>query len=336
VRAGGGQDAHGLIRRNLDILLERSLMDRYGYHCWNGNGVRIQKLTEYTRDDVPGIVGTEACAMSILDFVRSSPSEAGDLDGVIASVRNFCLDRLLVDRGEAFFFRYKPSTPLDYCVFNASMKAAQFVLEANSYLGEEQGTNEAIRAYQFLISRQKPDGSWDYSVDLRTGNERRQIDFHQGFMLDGLVTFVERVGHDAAVVESYERGLEFYRNEQFLPSGQGLYRHPRRWPTNIHNQAQGIVTFQKALGLGLDQGGFARTIADWTLDHMYDSRGGFFYYLKYPLFTNKIPYLRWGQAWMLYALSFLVDDAVADGSTARGPLATGRLFQAAVDRSPVP
>jgi hypothetical protein len=32
---------------------------------------------------------------------------------------------------------------------------------------------------------------------------------------------------------------------------------------------------------------------------------GYFYYQIYPLIINKIPYMRWGQAWMLLALSTL-------------------------------
>jgi len=32
-------------------------------------------------------------------------------------------------------------------------------------------------------------------------------------------------------------------------------------------------------------------------------KAGHFYYLKYPLFTNKIPYMRWSDQNMLYALA---------------------------------
>ncbi len=39
---------------------------------------------------------------------------------------------------------------------------------------------------------------------------------------------------------------------------------------------------------------------------------GFFYYRKYPWFTNKIPFIRWGQAWMLLALSELVPEVTRD------------------------
>ena len=32
------------------------------------------------------------------------------------------------------------------------------------------------------------------------------------------------------------------------------------------------------------------------------SQEGFFFHQKWAMASNKIPYLRWSQAWMLYAL----------------------------------
>ena len=41
-------------------------------------------------------------------------------------------------------------------------------------------------------------------------------------------------------------------------------------------------------------------------DTLFDSRSPFhFYYQKTKWHTTKIPYIRWSQAWMFYALSLL-------------------------------
>jgi len=53
---------------------------------------------------------------------------------------------------------------------------------------------------------------------------------------------------------------------------------------------------------GPDYIGFAKTIARWTIENMQD-KTGYFYYRKYPMFTNKIPFMRWAQGWMMVALS---------------------------------
>ncbi|MCH7720309.1 MAG: hypothetical protein IH988_04885 [Planctomycetes bacterium] len=52
--------------------------------------------------------------------------------------------------------------------------------------------------------------------------------------------------------------------------------------------------------------GQTKTIADWTIDSLQDSDEGFFYYRKYRHFRNKTSYMRWGQAWMLLALTTLL------------------------------
>lgn len=52
---------------------------------------------------------------------------------------------------------------------------------------------------------------------------------------------------------------------------------------------------------------FAVTIADWTINNMQDEEG-FFYYRKNKFYINKIPYMRWSQAWMMLALSNLLTE----------------------------
>jgi len=40
----------------------------------------------------------------------------------------------------------------------------------------------------------------------------------------------------------------------------------------------------------------------WMLDNMFTSKG-WFYYQKNKVYTNKIPYMRWSQAWAFHALT---------------------------------
>jgi rhamnogalacturonyl hydrolase YesR len=139
------------------------------------------------------------------------------------------------------------------------------------------------------------------------GVERKQIDFHQGFILDALDDFIINTRpDDGKYLEALLKGVDFYKNEQFLPDGRCKWRYPRRWPIDIHNQAQGIITFSRLRDRKPEYLDFARTIADWTITHMQD-KSGYFYYQKWPIVTNKISYIRWGQAWMLFALSTLLE-----------------------------
>jgi hypothetical protein len=51
----------------------------------------------------------------------------------------------------------------------------------------------------------------------------------------------------------------------------------------------------------------AETIASWTIRNLRD-RQGFFYYQRRRFFTVRTPYMRWTQAWMLYALARLLEE----------------------------
>jgi hypothetical protein len=58
----------------------------------------------------------------------------------------------------------------------------------------------------------------------------------------------------------------------------------------------------------------AERVALWTIQNLQDP-SGFFHYQIRRFFRNRIPYMRWGQAWMqraLTELSLAVSGAFAD------------------------
>ena len=52
----------------------------------------------------------------------------------------------------------------------------------------------------------------------------------------------------------------------------------------------------------------AEKIASWAVHHLYDARG-FFYYQRRRFYTVRTPYIRWAQAWMMYALARLLEES---------------------------
>ena len=46
----------------------------------------------------------------------------------------------------------------------------------------------------------------------------------------------------------------------------------------------------------------ARRIAEWSIEYMRSPKG-YFYYQRHRLFTNRIPYIRWSNAWMFRGLA---------------------------------
>jgi hypothetical protein len=169
-----------------------------------------------------------------------------------------------------------------------------------------------MRVADYSVSRQRDDGSWFYSEDPR----QAWIDnFHTGFNLCALSSIMRTVGANR-FDRQRQLGFDFYRAHFITPEGAPRYFHNRLYPIDSHSIAQTVLTlveFRDLADRALEQ---ASTVLDWAVRHMWDSRG-YFHYQVQPLFRNKIPYMRWSEAWMLLALSSWLGavSAVGDGGT---------------------
>src|SRR5207253_1137008 len=109
--------------------------------------------------------------------------------------------------------------------------------------------------------------------------------------------------------EPIARGAEYWQRA-FLRSPAVACYPGKDWPVDMHAVAHAIITLC-VLGAELHQPlQHAARLADWSIEHMRDP-AGFFYYRRHHQFVNRIPYMRWTQAWMLRALAELA-EASAD------------------------
>jgi len=289
-----------------DCLAQDTLIKSYGYHCWDAHGIPLQVRFAYKPVGKTDIVGNDAIGRFFFELYKADPKE--QYKEFFISVCELFQSQLKTNWNQKHFYRYTPHTLKHNWCYNASAIGASYVeMVSKSFLPDYDKTFTS-QCLKDIIEHQKPEGHWYYSLNLDTGYEKPQVDFHQGFVLDAILDHMLLYGLEEPFLSSYKKGLEFYYQKQFLPNGQGIYRYPRKWPVNIHNQAQGIITFTRAAaaGIGEEYHQFARTIAQWTIQNMQD-KDGHFYFLKYPLFTNKIPYIRWSDAAMAYALAVLLE-----------------------------
>ena len=296
------------IREIAGYLTADSLIGTYGYHCWDAHGFPIQLRSGFKPVGVTDIVGTEAIGRFF--YALDAQGETDNYRHICISICDMIEQVLRVKYKDIHHYRYTPEMGNNAWCYNASIIAALYLARVSKYYGVKYDEQFVDNAILDVFSRQKSNGAWFYSLNLDTGYEKEQVDFHQGFILDALLDYMELNGFREPYLTSYKKGLDFYRKEQFLPNGQGVYRYPRKYPVNIQNQAQGIITFTRAgaAGFGAHYLDFARTVAEWTIKNMQD-RDGHFYYLKYPFMTNKIPYIRWSDASMAYALSIYLKVA---------------------------
>jgi len=289
----------------LDFLKGKSLKGYYSDHCW-GDYFTYQSAKSAVEGDttkIPDIINTVVCGSAFLEH-HGITQDKESLD-IATSCRNFIVDTLYVNNDQAAFFNYTPVSGLDGITYNASTHGVMFLANINRYFNNNENVEIAKKVMDYVISKQKPNGAWCYGQ--ANGKELMQIDFHQGFVLDDLYDFLRYAKpSDERYMNALLKGTEFYKNQQFLPDGRAKWRWPRQYPIDIHNQAQGIITFSRLSEIRPEYLDFAKKIALWTIDNM-QGRSGEFYYQNWHFFINRIPYMRWGQAWMLLSLSTLLD-----------------------------
>jgi len=198
-------------------------------------------------------------------------------------------------------------TPIkrDVC-YNANLLAGEILAMNYSISGDEQYKELSKEIVNFVLSRQFEDGKWMYSEYPESGKVRNQIDFHQGYVLESLLNIDNILALNSnEVEEAIFKGANFYYKNQFYDNGRSLWRIPKKFPVEIHNQSQGIITFALLNKFDKNYLPFANTIANWTIKNMQHPKG-YFYYHKNKLMDHKIPYMRWSQAWMLLALTYLL------------------------------
>lgn len=246
----------------------------------------------------PSVVATAFVADGLYEYYQTFQKDEAK-QAVISACRFIANDLPLTQLPRGVSIAYTQQSK--GCCYNASLLGAETLAKGYKLGGDKEWLHIAQEAVEFVLGRQKEDGRWNYSYDPDTGKEREQVDFHQGFVLISLDNYMQAVGDsDVNVVKALEIGLAFYR-QQFSEQGRSYWRWPKPWPTDIHHQAQGIITFARMRRFDPRYLSFARVIAEWTIRNMQD-RKGYFYYQKHRHFTNGIPYMRWGQAWMLLAL----------------------------------
>ncbi|MFX0140460.1 MAG: hypothetical protein ACFFDN_42870, partial [Candidatus Hodarchaeota archaeon] len=271
----------------------------WGYNFdWAGPGLYLKAYT-------PSIVATSFVAKGIFNYYELTKDE--EALNVLISICDFILNDLpITEYAEGLCFSY---TPLKRnCCYNSSMLGAEILAKVHSITGKSVFLDFAQKAVDFIIENQHDDGHWNYSKNIINGKERRQIDFHQGFILSSLLDFmVYGRMTKGKYKDALIRGIEFYKQKQFFKDGRSKWRIPKVWPVDIHNQAVGIFLFSKLIGINSEYLGFAQNIADWTIKNMQDEIG-YFYYQKHKFLTNKISYMRWSQAWMMLALVYLIRE----------------------------
>lgn len=271
--------------------IEKLISKGYSGACWGYDfdwDARYAKIPAFT----PTIVATGFITNALFENYKISGDQKSL--GLCKSAINFVqkdLNKIYLNKD--FCYSY---SPLDkQVVFNATMKGARLLAQIFSITNEINLKNEAFNTVNFVAKSQNIDGSWSYSK----GDSRTWVDnFHTGYILNCLKDY-SLFCNDDTFDEHINKGLKFYLDSFFEKDGKPKYYSNKLFPIDSTSASQSIITLTKFGHYNL-----AEKTAKWMLNNMYDKKG-YFYFRKYKYFTNRISYMRWSNAWMFLALSYL-------------------------------
>lgn len=259
--------------------------------CWGYDfdwEARHAKIPAYQ----PSVVATGIITNALfIAWQISGHQESAEL---IESAAKFVVkDLKRTYKEDAFCFSYSPFDQQQ--VFNASMKGARLLAQAYSINLNTEYKELAKQAVAFVVSHQKEDGSWGYSLANAGG---WTDNYHTGYVLDCLDEY-QKLTSDLQWNKNIEKGYAFYIKHFIEENGRPKFYHNKTYPIDCTSAAQTILT---TLRFGDKE--IAKATVAWMSQHM-QKKNGSFKFRKFKYHTITTSFMRWSNAWMFAALSNL-------------------------------
>ncbi len=269
------------------------------YFCW-GYNFEWQSRYFFSSKFEPNIIVTSFAGNALLEAYEFFGDRS--LLEMASSAGYFIFDHLTQthSHGECCF-RYTQNDNSQ--VHNANLLGASFLIKLYGQTRQDAFLDYGLSAARFSVHRQNEDGSWFYG----TKASQRWIDhFHTGYNLCALHA-INRCAPTLEFESALRRGYAYYRRHLFSKDGRPKHLDNKTYPIDIHSISQSIITLTALKERSDDNLKQALSIFSWAMTFMHDKRG-YFYYQRFPWYTNKIPYMRWSQAWMFLALVALLEE----------------------------
>jgi hypothetical protein len=268
------------------------------YWCW-GYSFPWQTRTVIVPSGQPNLVCTAFVADALLHAYEHCRRPR--YLAMATSAAEYIIDKLYwSDSCSIAGFAYPLSTVHNQ-VHNANLLAGALLCRISRHTGERRFLTPALKAVRYSVSRQAEDGSWRYGE----GRSQGFVDnFHTGFNICALYTIMCELRSDE-FKDNVKRGFQYYYKHFYLKDGSVRYFHNKTYPIDIHAVAQSIITPVVLHDLSPSLIELAASVFRWSITHMWDPRG-YFYYRVLRSGTIRIPYMRWSEAWMVFAIAQLL------------------------------
>jgi hypothetical protein len=269
----------------------------YSGACW-GNHFDYQSRSSYVTKNVPSVVWTSLIGHAFLDAYEHFQRQSF-LEVAVSSCEHIRRDLRAYQEGDTLCIHYFPTST--HQVHNANTLGASLLARTYSYTQNESYLAMAEKAMQYTAKYQRADSSWYYG---EAANLHWVDNFHTAYVLDCFKHYGESTG-DNRFDQQLMNGYQYWKKTFFLSDGTPRYYSHKTLPLDIQCSSQAIDTLVFFSDRDPESLPLAQKVTQWTIEHMQD-RSGYFYYRRYsPWLVNKTPTLHWGQATMLCALAGL-------------------------------
>ncbi len=218
------------------------------------------------------------------------------------------LQGLNIDRidPEAICFSF---TPLDHFhVHNPNLWIAAFLVKVGQELDEDEYIARGLEASNYALKEQQEDGCVQYwgSDQDTTG----AIDhYHSGFKIRAFHSLWRLTGE--AKFDAAARQFHDYYQKHFIgPNGEPWRNPDDASVIDIHGCAEALICNAQLAGDMPRARELLERTAHWTIENMQSPRGYFIYRILRDVGRERridIPYIRWGQAWMMRGLTAVLE-----------------------------
>lgn len=281
-----------LIGENMQLveLLNNLRNCDYEYACW-GHPFEWGQSPRYPYN-TPLVCVQAPILNCLIDFYNIYPNEA--LFNMINSAVNYLLYEAEYDTlgvGSASF----RNSPLNKMyVHNSNIMTACLFYRLENLTPNDEMIKLADQLIVFTIDSQNIDGSWFYSPDVAAIDNR-----HTGFILYSLHQLYKLTNRED-IFRSMNLGLNYYKTNLFensLPK----WSPNETYPIDIHDVAQAIITFSE-----IGEMKYACNLIDFAINKMSNGKDEFYYKYFKDGRVNRAVFIRWGQAWMMVALTMFL------------------------------
>jgi hypothetical protein len=196
-------------------------------------------------------------------------------------------------------------SPIDNSqIVNANAYRSYVLVKGSRLFQNESALKKAKLNINFVLQSQREDGSWLYAVNDERDNF---IDnFHTCFVLKNLIKVNDFLGEDR-IAKAITKGFDFYKknllSEDYSPKPFAKLSRYNIVKKELYDYAEGISLCLQMQAFDKDAGKITEKLVNEVINKYQRNDGS--YYTRISIFNipNKIPYLRWSQSQIFYALT---------------------------------